>query len=196
VFVAVTSVDDAATRLAFPLGRTLSSLLESYSGGRTDKENTYGYTAEEEKQADRRTIGHTDRYRTHSLLPDPASKRLVLPKQTESCGCPYAESIAKIGIDLMAERQLRDEQFCDWLHRYGRRPNQWERRYSDGVVLKHEHGHPDSPYWIVKTQAPIINDHNEFYTPLFMGFLRQLYDDVLSSESFSARVCRMPSPGA
>ena len=36
VFVAVTSADDQATRLAFPLGRTLSSISESYSDSAPD----------------------------------------------------------------------------------------------------------------------------------------------------------------
>jgi hypothetical protein len=196
VFVAVTSKDDDATRIAFPLGRTFGSVLESYSGSEADSASTYSYSKAEEKEADRNTIGHVDRYQTHSLLPDPQSKRAVPPKQTQTCSCPYAENIRKIGeVELKAEQAMRNEQFCGWLQQYGRRPNQWERRYSDGVVLKHEHGHPDSPYWIVKTQAPIISDHNEFYTPLFMGFLRELYDDVLSRENFDRRLCKAPAAG-
>ena len=197
VFVAVTSVDDDATRIAFPLGRTFGSLLESYSGSKTPSQSPYSYTEADEKQADRRTIGHVDRYRTHSLVPDPNSKRAAVPKEVQPCSCPYAENIKKIGeVELKTERAERNKQFCEWLHLYGRRPNQWVRQYSDGVVLKHEQGYPDSPYWIVRTQTPIISDHNEFYTPLFMGFLRELYDDVLSRETFDLRMCKVPSPGA
>lgn len=194
VFVAVTSVDDQATRMAFPLGRTVSSVLESYSGSAEAESTGYRYSKDEEKQADRRTIGHFDRYATHTLLPvQELSERVVPRKQAEPCTCPYAEEIKKITADkINAERVARKNLFCEWA-KQGRRPDQWERKYGDEsneVVLKHRWGHAASPFWIVRTEAPIIPDHNEFYTPMFMNFLRGLYDDVLSGQTFEFEACK------
>ena len=190
VFVAVTSTNDDATRLAFPAGRTLGSMFESYSGSGAPTGDDYQFSRAEEKQADRRTIGHVDRYRTHTLMPDPdESKPAAVPKDNAACSCPYAENIAKIGTFKFQEEQTeRNKFFCETLDADGRRAPGWVRNYN-GVVLKQERGNPDSPFWIVQTKAPVVSDHNEFYTPLFMGFLRELYDDVLTGQAFDRKVC-------
>jgi len=187
VFVAVTSSDDMATRMAFPAGRTLSSVSESYSGSAKAEQSGYQYTKDEEKQADRLTIGHMDRYQTHTLRPlgDAAVRK---PRnKTPPCTCPYVEDIKKITADkIKAEREARRALFCEWAAQKGRQDH-WKRKYGDEVELEHQNGRPESAYWIVKTRSPIIPDHNEFYTPLFMNFLRGLYDDVLAGPDFDFR---------
>jgi hypothetical protein len=189
VFVAVTSADDQATGLAFPLGRTLSSMFESYSA--SAETSGYWYSEQEEKQADRNTIGHIDRYITHSLSPtEPKGEAAAARRAVAPCTCPYAEEIKKITAEkIRNERIARAKLFCEWA-KQGGRPQGWERPYGSEVVLKHERGAAANPFWVVKTKAPIIPDHNEFYTPLFMNFLRGLYDDVLSGQTFDFEACK------
>ena len=66
LFVSITSEADQATRIAFPLGRQVNTLLQHE--GRTDQDPPDGpYADRVEKQANTHTIGHYDRYRTHRL---------------------------------------------------------------------------------------------------------------------------------
>jgi hypothetical protein len=80
--------------------------------------------------------------------------------------------------EARARRQAFDRQ---WRDADGRSKEGWERRYGSGVVLTHLAGRsdPDNPFWVVSTDSPIIDGHGDFYTPYFLGFLRELYDDLL-----------------
>ena len=96
VFMAITARNDHATKYAFPLGRTINTILESerYTEEETD------HTQETiEGLANKNAIGHALRYRTHRLegsdgkaqmsaeLGDPRSRN---PCTGPSTGCnPY-----------------------------------------------------------------------------------------------------------
>ena len=187
VFVAVTSEADQATRKAFPIGRWANSLLEKYSAGLDG--DKLDHLAEQQREADVQTIGHTLRYRTHRLeyTPSKVSEAEVNKKQVNvgECGCPYRSGIN----ELFANANMAQEN-AEWkldraenIQQGHRKPN-WIRRYaSDGNTLRHEPGDlsngPDNPFWVVYADKKIIADHNGFYTPLFLNFVRHTFDDSL-----------------
>ena len=174
VFVAVTSKTDAATGKAFPIGRWANSMLEKYSSSST-------HLAADEKQANTRTIGHDERYHTHSLtlskayLPPPLGK-----PDNAACGCPYANGIRAISDPTYEEERTNLQRFNDtWLDAEFRRKPHWSREYLGGALLTHDEGDPDNAFWVVSADGAIIDGHNDFYTPVFFSFLRELYDDTL-----------------
>ena len=38
---------------------------------------------------------------------------------------------------------------------------------------------PNSPFWIVRADPSIIIDHSDIMEPVFEGFVRQVYDDLV-----------------
>ncbi len=73
VLVLVTGTSDYATKYAFPIGRFFSTLFQDNSPESKDG-NEIGRRADEERSANRRTVGHIPRYMTHyldSFLPTP-----------------------------------------------------------------------------------------------------------------------------
>lgn len=175
IFVAVTSKSDWATRYAFPAGRWVTGMLEQYAQGEGERWQI-------EREANLNTIGHADRYQTHrlALAPGaPPAARGTVPDG--SCQCPYPVG-DWIGSDSPAAARERRQAFdAQWRSADGRSKDGWERRYGSGVVLTHMAGRsdPDNPFWVVSTDSPIIDGHGDFYTPYFLGFLRELYDDLL-----------------
>lgn len=175
VFVAVTSDSDWATRYAFPLGRSVNTLFEQYAQGE-------GVRWKIEREANLRTIGHADRYRTHRLTLAPGAPPPAQQTAAEGpCRClsPVGRWVESDSPgEARARRQAFDRQ---WRDADGRSKEGWERHYGSGVVLTHLAGQsdPDNPFWVVSTDSPIIDGHGDFYTPYFLGFLRELYDDLL-----------------
>ncbi|MEO6024086.1 MAG: hypothetical protein ABIP64_13410 [Burkholderiales bacterium] len=187
VFIAVTSESDQATRTAFPAGRWANYVWDNYSAGQDG--DKVDHLAEQQKEANVRTIGHTLRYRTHRLeyTPSKVSEAQVNKKQVNvgECGCPYRSGIN----ELFANANMAQEN-AEWKRDAaenvvgGHRQPNWIRRYaSDGNTLRHEpndpNNGPDNPFWVVYADEKIIADHNGFYTPLFLNFVRHTYDDSL-----------------
>lgn len=164
IFVAVTSESDWATGYAFPLGRSVNTLFEQYAQGE-------GPRWQIERAANLNTVGHVDRYRTHwlTLAPDAPPRASPAPAG-EGCRCP--QQVERWTARAPDDRAARERQS---------RAAGWERRYTSGVVLKHlkDRSDPDNPFWVVSTDTPIIDGHGDFYTPYFLGFLRELYDELL-----------------
>jgi hypothetical protein len=172
VLVVVTSENDAATGKAFPVGRWINALFEKYSGDADHREY--------ERQANLKTVGHIDRYRTHSLTLANSATYQPLKASATKCGCPYAEQIDALGSpDLGRENGMLQKFNEEWLEVDGHRKPNWRREYSAGAVLTHVNGKPDNPFWVVSADPRIIDGHNDFFTPVFLNFLRELYDDTL-----------------
>jgi len=59
----------------------------------------------------------------------------------------------------------------------------WTRQFCGGMTLAQlnddttENKKGNTPVWNIRTTAPIIFDHNNFMTPQFINFIRQLYLD-------------------
>lgn len=196
VFIAVTSESDNATGKAFPIGRWLNGIWENYSDGKEGK--NVSHTKPEQREANVKTIGHAKRYRTHELFyksSADAKKRGAEPLQDPGkCGCPYSNGIQKMLNSANMRLELEDWQknltnSNDWRaiqegeNIQANRIKGWTRNYADGLVLKHDptdpQNSPDNPFWVVHTREEIIPDHNGFYTPLFLNFIRHTYDDSL-----------------
>jgi hypothetical protein len=194
VFVAVTSEADQATRKAFPIGRWINGIWEHYSTGKEGER--VAHTPAEQRDANVNTIGHAHRYRTHRLeyTPSKAIEAKIEQKKSDKseCTCPYKTGIENLlsGSDIPSEygawqENLKNPQ--DWdLSRSGKRKHRvkgWARSYSDESTLRHDpadqDNNPDNPFWVVYTSKEIIPDHNGFYTPLFLNFVRHIYDDSL-----------------
>ncbi len=187
VFVAVTSEADQATRKAFPIGRWINSVWEHYSTGQV--EGKIDHTPKQQRDANVKTIGHAERYRTHRLDYRPSKKIEAITEKRQSdagpCGCPY-----RSGIDNLLSNANVAAEYKEWQSDYnagmanGHREPKWTRRYAaDGTILRHDPSDPDNgpdnPFWVVYADKEIIADHNGFYTPLFLNFVRHTYDDSL-----------------
>lgn len=159
IFVSITSEADWATRMAFPLGRYLSTVFESHA-------------SDEERDANRRTIGHVDRYITHELKVDGD----VCPgwKLPDDGSLPTPEQAYR---NLLAEIKNAKAFFLA----PPTQPN-WRRHFCGNVVLAHIGGHRNSPIWNVRTTGGIVPGHNDIKRPLFINFVRQLYHDVILAE--------------
>ena len=185
--VAVTSEADTATRKAFPIGRWVNSVWEHYSTGQVD--GKIDHTPEQQREANVKTIGHAERYRTHRLEYHPSEKirRITEQKQSDAgaCGCPYRGGINNLlaHANIRAELKEWGADYCTNMQDGHRKPN-WTRTYAgDGAILRHDpsvpDNGPDNPFWVIYADKNIIADHNEFYTPLFLNFVRHTYDDSL-----------------
>jgi hypothetical protein len=171
--------------VAFPLGRSLSSLFE-----RTQ--------CPDERKAVLHTVGHLDRYKTHELkLKDVAPARSQEKERKEGkCGCPY---LAPIEQFRMGEE---DEAFFEEMRKV-----EEARQQSDGKTVyevggqgaypsveafvetsygKDAEGHemvldrsPDYaanyPYLVISTNADFIPSHSAIYGERFTDFLRRFY---------------------
>jgi hypothetical protein len=150
-------------------------MLEQYAQGEGDRWKA-------EREANLNTVGHADRYQTHRLTLAPGAPPAVQETAAEGpCRCPYPVERWVGNEPPSAARDRRQAFDRQWRDADGRSRDGWERRYGSGVVLKHLEGHsdPDNPFWVVSTDTPIIDGHGDFYTPYFLGFLRELYDDLL-----------------
>ena len=191
VFAAFTSRGDSATRKAFPAGRSISESLESYSDSRDQS-----HTSAEERLANLRTVGHLDRYRTHRLEFEGRSTLAAGAGATPGCDCPYATEIQGLAGSTPASRDdrlLREgEEFNEFTRVWrdlagGHLKPDWRRHFSNGTVLIHDQAtnpenglpHPENPFWIVTVDPELIDGHNDFYNPKFLGFLLELYDDLI-----------------
>ena len=69
----------------------------------------------------------------------------------------------------------------------GQRPNGylipgWQRRYRAGAVLTHRASSeydPNDPFWIILTDQSMIRGHSDIEEPVFIDFVRQVYDDLV-----------------
>lgn len=67
ILISMTSEADLATGIAFPLGRSINTLLQHEGWVSEDEGYTQNYADRIEKVANTHTMGHIERYRTHYL---------------------------------------------------------------------------------------------------------------------------------
>ena len=172
LLVTVTSTTDEATRVAFPAGRFFNTIFEKHA-------------SDEEKDANRSTIGHHDPYITHTLELLPAGQRPECPgweAQTKDDDVVALEG--KVARDLPIEfanskdffRTRRDPARAGFSLKPG-----WVRDFCGGVRLASRAGtDPDSPIWNVSAigNPDLLPDHSDIMEPMFVAFFRQLYLDT------------------
>lgn len=159
IFVSITSTADWATRLAFPAGRYLSTVLENHA-------------SQEEREANRSTIGHVDGYITHELGVTGAVCEGW--KAADKGTLPTLEQASK-NLDLEISNASR------FFANLPASPN-WSRSFCGNTALRHTGGDRYSPIWNIRTTGEIVPGHNEISEPIFINFVRQLYHDVILSE--------------
>lgn len=171
VFVAVTSDDDAATRVAFPVGRWINTVFE--------RENS-----REEKEANVHTVGHIPRYRTHVLTQCGDADRQS-GNRGNTCTCPPGWTSSESGISdqVVAVEETKAAEFRKaWAGPGGGLEAGWVRYFCGDLKLTHlaeaENRHPDSPFWMVYTDRSVIQGHSGFDNPTFQVFVRQLFHDT------------------
>lgn len=150
VFVEVTSTADWATGIAFPLGRSVNTTFESF-------------TSEGERNEAMAALGHFPAFWTHDLKGP----------------TPEADPNATPTVDARQE--------CAEFNAFNaaQRPNGylipgWQRRYRAGAVLTQRAGYdPNEPFWIILTDQSMIRGHSDIEEPVFVDFVRQVYDDLV-----------------
>lgn len=179
VFIAVTTANDWATRYAFPLGRWINSALEN------ERNNPI------QKEANKNTLGHVERYRTHTLTTcDDAQSADSDAGDPGACGCPgwkgdHATDQAPLVALSALEDDMRRESlktlafYQKWRDpRTGRLRSGWIRHFCGGLVLRHDAANgnkdPENPFWVVYTDGSVIDGHGGFTTPQFRNFAHQI----------------------
>ena len=101
VLVLVTGTSDYATRYAFPIGRFFSTLFQDNSPESKDGTDIDG-RADEERNANRNTVGHIPRYMTHYLGSFPSFPNIEPKKDTDGnldvCLKTGWEKLASTGV--------------------------------------------------------------------------------------------------
>lgn len=160
IFVSITSTADWATGIAFPAGRALDNLFETTM-------------SDEERDGNKKTMGHMEPYITHQLL--------MRSDTVQTCPDwkpvdPNAPSIDQERINLRLERDNSQRFFDAALPVL---PPGWQRDFCGNTVLKQLKTDPNSPLWNVTTDGAIIPGHNEITQPVFVNFVSQLYHDAV-----------------
>jgi hypothetical protein len=146
----LTSEADYATRFAFPIGRTFSTLFESHTSlqrSYCEKPGTQGIRPMRisEGEADRNTVGHFEPYLTHRL------------KATD-------------------EQTLRDESYqVGQLQTLWARHSNDDALVFEGSRLESlKRTTALNPYLNIRVDDKLIGDHNDIWQPKIIAFLRDL----------------------
>lgn len=153
VLAILTSRADQATRIAFPVGRSLSTFWEKERV--VQRPNPVTGTTEEidQGQANITAVGHFEPYWTHELTASAA------PVEGEDGG-------------MGTERELRQ---------YANVSRDWEEDTPGNVIdfagsrlVRTENSAGRNPYLVVNVDGELINDHNHIDDPRIVSFIRQL----------------------
>jgi len=151
VFVEVTSDADWATGIAFPAGRLINTTFESF-------------TSDDERREAMSSLGHYPPFWTHRLEGPMA--------QADRNPEPPPIDVDQECVDFA---QFNAQERVDGYLKPG-----WKRRYRTGAILTHNSNFdPNDPFWIVTTDKSMIESHNDIEEPVFVDFIRQLYDDLV-----------------
>lgn len=176
-FVAVTAQNDEATRVAFPLGRWLGSRFEAI------RQEVYPkLPPRAQRDANLNTVGHLRWLTTHRLTaPDGANAKML-----EAFGNGWRPSFV--------EEDKAFDAFNDRWRSEGSLQPGWRRDYTSGAGLEHVGGDPDNPFWVVEASREVIDGHNGIFSPVFLGFLRQVCDDRVRRKLTVPPSLQQPAP--
>jgi hypothetical protein len=185
----VTSSGDAATGIAFPLGRKAGTLFERAR-------------SEEQENSIVRAVGHNERYETHKLkwLGPPAAfgEEPDLTEQERDCGCPYLEPTIKFNWQRF---KGRIEPFLLPLNARAEENPLVARKQENERIYEDEYGRnvrlvgdskysANYPYLVVKADPEIIADHNTIYSEPFVRFLHSFFlVHIADGRPFEADQC-------
>ena len=75
----------------------------------------------------------------------------------------------------------------------------WQRQYRTKAMLTHlaqSNFDPNDPFWIVTTDQSMIRSHSDIEEPVFVDFIRQVYDDVVRLKEAVPCTPTPPAPAA
>ena len=151
VFVEVTSDADWATGLAFPAGRLVNTTFESF-------------TSDDERREAMSSLGHYPPFWTHRL-------EGPMPQADQNPQPPAID----VDQECMDFARFNAQQRVHGYLRPG-----WQRHYRTGAVLTANSSFdPNDPFWIITTDKSMIQGHSDIEEPIFVDFIRQLYDDLV-----------------
>lgn len=152
VLAVLTSEADDATRIAFPLGRRLSTFFEKE---RDDNKRWNAVTKTEEKideeDANVTAVGHFEPYRTHFLRAAEPSRPL-----TTAGGSGSAQALYRA--------------FTSWAQD---RPG-GEINFGGSVLERTDRSAARNPYLVVRVDKALIKDHNDIAEERMVDFIKQL----------------------
>lgn len=143
----LTSESDYATKLAFPIGRFLSTFFESHTT-LTRKQCTAAGDIElyvDEGEADRKAVGHFEPYLTHHLLPAKNSRQ-------------------------------RDASFSysDFRKEWSSQKVKGTLFFETTDLIHLDKTRPLNPYLNIKVDSELISDHNDIWGDSVISFIRDL----------------------
>lgn len=148
IFAILTSQQDKATKYAFPFGRKLSTLFETYRDIDILRKNGEQISVSQRK-LDTTAIGHEEIFFTHELKNNTLS--------------------------LSQKGKLTDDE-CNIMRDFRNGWVTKKKEYMLGdVILKSTTQYaPKTPYLVIKVDKEIIPDHNEIYANQVLNFMRRL----------------------
>ena len=167
-----TAINDTATGKAFPLGRHISQLFDSYSDSPKEENVRAPHSKPEEREANLNTVGHVSRYQTHKLAFSKEDKdrgeeffKSLKPRQENLCVCSYADNIR----DLFSEAKSQK-----------RSTRQADKPLPPKPVSTVVDGSPTShtPFQVLEVEDHIIDGHNGFYSPAFLYYLQGIINNI------------------
>lgn len=180
LLIAITSTDDQATRIAFPIGRWLRSLFDHHPKG-----------ADHERIASLKTMGQDSAYITHTLQTWRQSVANYEVTRIE----PRCEAVTDQDFSYRLTLEAAMMQEFDGSLRRSRDANQvgvfprmFCARQDPGKRGPADHQlvldkatsttNLNSPVWNVRTSHPIVNDHGDMMNVKLIDFLRQMYAEA------------------
>jgi hypothetical protein len=164
VFVAITSSADLATKWAFPAGRRLSSLFNSYPD--PQKPSPSSDLTSDEAAADRTAIGHYKPYVTHVLSSCDAQNAFASLDPCEpGLRGPGSDASTKAYLNAMRSAAIA------WNSK--RTEAAWRIEFPS-ALLYHAAGPADGPVMNVMASGSLISGHAEIWESPIMLFVRDL----------------------
>ncbi|EJG1806049.1 hypothetical protein BS057_RS23225 [Vibrio parahaemolyticus] len=157
--VVLTSENDYATGVSFPLGRLFGTLFENQNSiNRKDRFNN----AVEYSQFDMdiKTLGHYEPFVTHEL------ESTTEGKLDDFCKVIPKSNFLPLELESKSDKEVK----------YSGENEGWEHIFGSSYTkIKHKNRSPAySPIWIVKVDSKIINGHNGIFEPQLNCFLEEL----------------------
>lgn len=179
-FIAITTIDDDATKRAFPLGRWPSARLKRFPRGDTKGRDAW-----------LKAMGHDSQYLTHELLQWSQIDPTAAPLVEQDLRCDRWASATNSGDKVVEEKARAIKSFETTFNAhaagagpriYCSKPKGDQNVSSDPHLVLHRYpGHDgeginlNAPVWNVSTRRPILNEHNDFTNSMLVDFVRQLY---------------------
>ena len=174
LLVTVTSTTDTATGTWFKLGRLANTLFEAHVN-------------DDERSANRETVGHHDAYLTHrmTLVPD-AAAACTKEGWRLTGDLPADQLMSTFERDLEIEYNnsrdfFRSHAKPDSPGSFAMTETPWVRDFCGGARLTMIGGKSNNPIWNISAvgDKDLLPDHSDIGEPRFVAVFRQLYLDTI-----------------